>query len=121
MEFNKKDFTENLIHLFYDRCELGDHSRGLESKEFKNSLGKMEKIMNCLMDDANDKQKVLIQELSDLCLEIINLTAPYDFENGFCTAIEFFKGIQERNVSVETMINMRLKSRTTFDHFENQD
>ena len=66
MEFNKKDFTENLIHLFYDRCELGDHSRGLESKEFKNNLEKMEKILECLMDDANDKQKVLIQELSGI-------------------------------------------------------
>ena len=108
--------NENLLYMFYEGCELGNHSRCLDSIEYKNNLRKMEDLVSQLMDNATDEQKQQIEELSNLCLDIINYSAPYDFENGFCTSVEFFKSIHERNVYVKTMSELRMKTREGYEN-----
>lgn len=103
--------AENLLHSFYEFCELGNHSRCFESKDYKDYLVKMENLLNSLKENANDEQKKLVEELSNLCLDIINVASPYDFENGFCTALNFIQNIHERNVYVEAMLQMRHTNR----------
>lgn len=102
---------ENLIHSFYELCELGNHSRCFESEDYKDYFVKMENLLNSLRENANDEQKKLVEELSDLCLDIINITSPYDFENGFCTAMNFIQNIHDRNICVEMMLQMRNKTK----------
>lgn len=101
--------NENLIHSFYELCELGNHSRCFESKDYKDYFVKMEKLLNSLRENANDEQKKLVEELSNLCLDIINIASPYDFENGFCTAMNFIQNIHDRNICVEMMLQMQCK------------
>lgn len=83
--------NENLLYMFYEGCKLGDHSRCLDSIEYKNNLRKMEDLVSQLLDNAADEQKQQIEELSNLCLDIINYSAPYDFENGFAQQSIFLK------------------------------
>lgn len=103
--------SENLIHSFYELCELGNHSRCFESKEYKAYFVKMEKLLNSLRENASDEQMGLLDELSNLCLDIINIASPYDFENGFCTAVSFIQNIHDRNICVEMMLQMRNKTK----------
>lgn len=47
-----------------------------------------------------------MEELSNLYLDIINIAAPYEFENGFCTAMNFIQNIHDRNICVEIMLQI---------------
>ena len=71
----------------------------------------MENLLNNLSKHATEEQKKMVEELSDLCLDIINIAAPYDFEKDFCTAMNFIQNIHERNIFLEMMLQIRRKTR----------